>query len=132
MNNNSKKSSLFFYLLTTLGLLNVALLGMWISCIATLREEMCMSNSPMVGAAPFFNVTFIFVAAWLSYAFLGAAVTHKRKYEGRAPIRWGAPAFWFAVIISLLSVLYYSLQPVPMPEYVGYICPESTSTRTEK
>ena len=91
-----------------------------------------MSNSPMVGAAPFFNVTFIFVAAWLSYAFLGAAVTHKRKYEGRAPIRWGAPAFWFAVIISLLSVLYYTLQPVPMPEYVGYICSESTSTRTEK
>ncbi len=103
---------------------------MWISCIATLREEMYMSNSPMVGAAPFFNVTFIFVAAWLSYAFLGAAVAHKRKYEGRAPIRWAAPAFWFAVIISLLSVLYYTL--CSRAGYVGCICPEVTSTRTEK
>lgn len=132
MNNNSRKSSFSFYLLATLGLLNVALLGMWLCSIATLREEMQISDSPMVGAAPFFNVAFIFVASWLSYAFLGAAITLKRKSEGRASIRWGAPAFWFAVIISILSVLYYMLQPAPVPEYVGYICPESNSTRTEK
>lgn len=121
MDNKSKNSAFSFYILVIIGLLNVALLGMWIYCLATLKEDIQHSNSPMVGGAAFLNVAFIFVAAWLSYAFLGAAFAIKRKSEGRAPIRWGAQAFWFAAIMSILSSLCYILQPEPQPEYVGYI-----------
>ena len=121
MENKSKNSAFSFYILVILGLLNLALLGMWIYCLATLKEDIQHSNSPMVGGAAFLNVAFIFVAAWLSYAFLGAAFVIKRKSEGRAPIRWGAQAFCFAAIISILSSLCYILQPEPKPEYVGYI-----------
>ena len=101
MENKSKSSAFSFYLLVILGLINVALLGMWIYCLATLKEEIPHSNSPMVGGTPFLNVAFIFVSAWFSYAFLGAAAALKRKSEGRAPIRWGARAFWFAVMMSI-------------------------------
>lgn len=121
MENKSKNSAFSFCILVILGLLNLALLGMWIYCLATLKEDIQHSNSPMVGGAPFLNVAFIFVAAWLSYAFLGAAFAIKRKSEGHAPIRWGAQAFWFAAIMSILSSLCYILQPEPQPEYVGYI-----------
>jgi len=121
MENKSKNSAFSFYLLVILGLINVALLGMWIYCLATLKEEILRSNSPMVGGAPFLIVAFIFVSSWLSYAFLGAAAALKRKSESRAPIRWGARAFWFAVIMSILSSLCYMLQSEPKPEYVGYL-----------
>ena len=125
MDTGSKRPTSVYYILMTLGMLCLALLGIWLSCLITLREEMSISQSPMVGGAPFLNIFFIFLFAWLSYAFFGAAAADKRTSEGRSPIRWGTSAFWFAVAISALSTHYYMLQPEPEPEYVGFICPLS-------
>lgn len=125
MDTGPKRPTAVYYILMTLGMLCLSLLGIWLSCLTTLREEMSISQSPMVGGAPFLNILFIFLFAWLSYAFFGAAAADKRTSEGRSPIRWGTSAFWFAVAISALATLYYMLQPEPEPEYVGYICPLS-------
>lgn len=70
------------YLLMALGVLSVIGLGVWVSCLASLREGMSMSQSPMVGGAPYVIVLLIFVFAWLSYAFFGAALACKRTAEG--------------------------------------------------
>lgn len=131
MDTGPKRPTSVFYILMTLGMLCLVLLGIWLSCLATLREEMSISQSPMVGGAPFLNIFFIFLFAWLSYAFFGAAAADKRTSEGRSPIRWGTSAFWFAVGISALATLYYMLQPEPEPEYVGYIRPLSGQKRAE-
>ena len=132
MRHQSKTPTFGFYVLITLrllsvvvlitlGLLSVVVLGMWLQCIASLHEAMRTSRSPMVGGAPFLNVAFIFVFAWLSYAFFGAAVAHIRESAGRRPVRWGKAAFWFAITISALAALYHMLQPEPVPQYVGYL-----------
>lgn len=121
MDTSPKRPTSVYYILMTLGMLCLALLGIWLSCLTTLREEMSISQSPMVGGAPFLNILFIFLFAWLSYAFFGAATADKRTSEGRRPIPWRASAFWFAVAISALATLYYMLQPEPEPEYVGYL-----------
>lgn len=121
MDTTPKRPTSYFYIFMALGMLCLALLGIWLSCLTTLREEMSISQSPMVGGAPFLNIFFIFLFAWLSYAFFGAAAAGKRISEGRRPIRWGASAFWFAVGISALATLYYMLQTEPEPEYVGYL-----------
>ena len=113
------------YLLMALGVLSVIGLGVWVSCLASLREEMSLSQSPMVGIAPFVNVLLIFVFAWLSYACFGAAIARKHTVAGRKPLRWRATAFWFAVALSLLASLLYMLSPAPEAEYVGLIQPLS-------
>ena len=99
MDTSPKRPTSVFYILMTLGMLCLALLGIWLSCLITLREEMSISQSPMVGGAPFLNILFIFLFAWVSYAFFGAAAADKRTSEGRRPIPWGTSAFWFAVAI---------------------------------
>lgn len=113
------------YLLMALGVLSVIGLGVWVSCLASLREGMSMSQSPMVGGAPYVIVLLIFVFAWLSYAFFGAALACKRTAEGGAPFHWRSSAFWFAVALSLLATLFYMLSPAPEAEYVGLIQPLS-------
>lgn len=71
MDTGPKRPTSVFYILMTLGMLCLVLLGIWLSCLATLREEMSISQSPMVGGAPFLNIFFIFLFAWLSYTFFG-------------------------------------------------------------
>lgn len=126
MPNQTKSRSAVFYILLMLGLPCAVLLGMSVVGIATLHETMRESDSPLVGGAPFISVFLIFVLAWLSYAFLGAAVSHKRVSEGRPALPWWAAAWWFAVVISLLSVLVYILGgvffPAPESECVGCLC----------
>ncbi len=126
MHKQTKSLSVVFYLLVMLGLPCVMLLVMSVVSIATLHETMRESDSPMVGGAPFISVFLIFVLAWLSYAFLGAAVSHKRVSEGRPALPWWAAAWWFAVAMSLLSALVYVLGgvffPAPEPECVGCLC----------
>ena len=126
MPNQTKSRSAVFYILLMLGLPCAVLLGMSVVGIATLHETMRESDSPLVGGAPFITVFFIFVFAWLSYAFLGAAVSHKRVSEGRPALLWWTAAWWFAVAISLLSSLVYVLGgvffPAPEPECVGCLC----------
>lgn len=129
MDTGPKRPTSVYYILMTLGMLCLALLGIWLSCLTTLREEMSISQSPMVGGAPFLNILFIFLFAWLSYAFFGAVAADKRTSEGRSPIRWGASAFWFAVGISTLATLYYMLQTEPEPEYVGYLWAANSRNR---
>ena len=125
MADKSTTSVSVFYLLIMLGGLSVIGLGVWVSCLASLREEMSLSQSPMVGIAPFVNVLLIFVFAWLSYACFGAAIARKLTVAGRKPLRWRATAFWFAVALSLLASLLYMLSPAPEAEYVGFIQPLS-------
>lgn len=125
MGDKRTRSPAVCYLLMALGVLSVIGLGVWVSCLASLREEMSLSQSPMVGIAPFVNVLLIFVFAWLSYACFGAAIARKHTVAGRKPLRWRATAFWFAVALSLLASLLYMLSPAPEAEYVGLIQPLS-------
>ena len=114
-----------FFLRFVLGLISSSGLGLWLCCIADLPEAMYESNSPMVGIAPFLNVFFIFIFAWLTYAFLGASYNCKRFSEGKLPVRWEWPAFWFALVISSVAALYFIcafyLTPCPEPEFIGLI-----------
>lgn len=128
MGDKPTRSTAVCYLLMALGVLSVIGLGVWVSCLASLREEMSLSQSPMVGIAPFVNVLLIFVFAWLSYAFFGAVLACKRSAEGGAPFHWRASAFWFAVALSFLATLFYMLSPAPEAEYVGLIHPLSRFT----
>lgn len=111
------------YLLSALGIICSMGLGLCLYCIAELPEGMYESNSPMVGIAPFLNVAFIFVFAWLSYAFIASACSCKRESEGRAPLRWLRPACWLALAVSIIAALYFVCmfyaKPAPKPEYIG-------------
>lgn len=79
----------------------------------------------MVGIAPFLNVALIFIFAWLSYAFIGAACSCKRESEGRAPLHWFRPACWFALAVSIIAALYFvymfHTMPTPEQEYIGVV-----------
>lgn len=98
-------------------------LGLCLYCIAELPEGMYESNSPMVGIAPFLNVAFIFVFAWLSYTFIAAACSSKRESEGRAPLHRFRSACWFALAVSIIAALYFVYMfytmPAPKSEYIG-------------
>ena len=111
------------YLLSALGIICSMGLGLCLYCIAELPEGMYESNSPMVGIAPFLNVAFIFVFAWLSYAFIAAACSCKRESEGRAPLHRFRSACWFALAVSIIAALYFVCMfyamPTPKPEYIG-------------
>lgn len=114
-----------YFIRVVLGLISSFGLGLWLCCMVNLPEGMYESHSPMVGGAPFLNVFFIFIFAWLTYAFLGAAYNSKRFSGGKLPVRWGCPAFWFALIISSIATLYFiyafNLMPEPEPEFIGLL-----------
>ena len=79
----------------------------------------------MVGGAPFLTVFLLFIFAWLTYAFFGAAYNSKRGSEGKRSVRWEWPAFWFALVMSSMSALYFicvfSLSSRPEPEFIGLL-----------
>ena len=119
------QSSASFILRFILGLTSSFGLGLWLCCLVDLPDGMYESNSPMVGGAPFLAMFLIFISAWLTYAFFGAAYNSKRNSEGKNPVRWEWRAFWFALVISSMAALYFicafCLMPRPEPEFIGLI-----------
>ena len=104
---NQSISSLSFYVRFVLGAVCSFMLGFWLFSLVFLQEGMDRSDSPLVMLAPVLNVAFIFVFAWLSCAFLGAAGSCKRMSAGQPAVRWFLPALWFALAVSLIAALCF-------------------------
>lgn len=102
-----KSLSAFGLIMFVLGVLCAMILGVCLFSMATLHETMYESDSPLVGAAPFFNVGFIFVFSWLTFAFSGGAENERRRRKQLPVLRWGASSFWYAAGLSILSALYF-------------------------
>ena len=82
-------------------------LGWSLLGVFTLPENMRSSDSPFVQTAPFFYIGFIFVVAWLCYACFAAAANDTRRAARRPLVRWGLPAFWFALGIAAVATLCF-------------------------
>ncbi|MBR5214081.1 MAG: hypothetical protein IKV92_07450 [Akkermansia sp.] len=102
-----KSISPFSFIMFILGLLCALMLGVSLFSMATLHVDMWASDSPFVGAAPFFNVGFIFVFAWLTFAFFGVTENERRRCRQLPAVKWGWPTWWFAVGLSVVAALYF-------------------------
>lgn len=96
-----------YYLRMIFGSSCAYMLGWSLLGVFTLPEDMRSSHSPFVQAAPFFYMGFIFMVAWLCYACFAAAANDTRRVAERPLVRWGLPAFLFALGISVVATLCF-------------------------